>query len=197
VAKFGVTFHSEHLNVVPASDDRACATQRVWADTMNSIDRIVRKKFRFFFQGVLVLSLAALLQAKALSQEITVRYQQSRKFNAMLVIAQVNGKAAVLIVDTGSSRTMVSPELVANPNMSAKFPVSFPFARRSEVSSWAEATLQVGWKRWKQHLVVVQDQAELRRIFGQPIDGILGQDILGEFRRVIIDSEHHTLTLEE
>jgi hypothetical protein len=92
---------------------------------------------------------------------------------------------------------MVSPELVTNPNMSANFPVSFPFARRSEVSSWGEATLQVGWKRWKQHLVVVQDQAELRRIFGQPIDGILGQDILGEFRRVIIDSEHHTLTLKE
>ncbi|MGE5737165.1 MAG: retropepsin-like aspartic protease, partial [Acidobacteriota bacterium] len=162
---------------------------------MTSIDRIVRKKFRAFFQGVLVLSLAALLQARAHIQEITVHYQQSRKFNAMLVIAQVNGKAAVLIVDTGSSRTMISPELVANRNMSAKFPVSFPFAGRSEVSSWGEASLQVGWKRWKQHLVVVQDQAELRRIFGQQIDGILGQDILGEFRRVIIDSEHHTLTL--
>ena len=40
---------------------------------------MVRKKFRAFFQGILVVSLAALLQARALSQEITVRYQQSRR----------------------------------------------------------------------------------------------------------------------
>jgi hypothetical protein len=60
-----------------------------------------------------------------------------------------------------------------------------------------EITLQVGLKTWKQHLVVVQDQAEVRRVFGERIDGILGQDILRKFRKVIIDSEHHTLTFEE
>jgi hypothetical protein len=43
----------------------------------------------------------------------------------------------------------------------------------------------------------VQDEGEIQNAFEQQVDGILGQDILGQFRRVTIDSETHTLTLQE
>jgi|SRR5437868_10024211 hypothetical protein len=150
---------------------------------------------RFLARAALVLIMPAFLRASP--QQIQIEYQQSRKFNAILIVVQVNDKNAVLIVDTGSDRTIISPHLLVNEPLRGKFHVSFLAARRDTPAGWGRANLQLSNQAWKGLLVVVQDQNELRQAFGQPIDGILGQDILGQFRRVIIDSEHHILTLQQ
>jgi len=136
----------------------------------------------------------ALLQASA--QPIQVPYQQSRKFNAILVVVAVNGKPAVLIVDTGSDRTIISPHLLAKEPVQDTFQVLFPYSHHNAPATWGKATLHLSNKVFKEMTVVVQDQSEVRHAFGQPIDGILGRDVLGQFRKVIIDSEQHLLTLQ-
>ncbi len=144
---------------------------------------------------LLAATLTTLLVSR--TKQITIDYQQSHQFRAILVVARVEGKTAVLVVDTGSDRTIVSPQLVSGRESAERFKVSFPAAHRSSISAWGKATIQLGDETWKDHTVVIQDQTALRHIFDQEVDGILGQDILGQFRRVIIDSESHTLTLQE
>ena len=151
-------------------------------------------KRRFSVAVALLLIMPALLRGSA--QQIQIEYQQSRKFNAILIVARVNDKPAVLIVDTGSDRTIISPHLLVSEPAAGNFRVSFLAAHRNSPAAWGRATLQLSNRTWNELLVVVQDQKEVRQAFGQPIDGILGQDILGQFRRVIIDSEHHLLTLQ-
>jgi len=164
---------------------------------MSSIAKTGRAawKRRFFANAALVLAMSAWLEASP--PQTQIEYQQSHRFNAILVAARVNDKPAVLIVDTGSDRTIISPHLLLNKFVSRSFPLSFLEAHRTTSAAWGKANLQLKNRAWKEVLVVVQDQSNLRQAFGQPIDGILGQDILGQFRKVIIDSEHHVLILEE
>ena len=58
-----------------------------------------------------------------------------------------------------------------------------------------QATLQIGEKVWHSRLLTVMNLAELSRLFHRKIDGILGLDILIEFRNVSIDYRHHRLVL--
>src|SRR6478609_2554454 len=82
----------------------------------------------------LALIMPALLQASA--QPIQVPYQQSRKFNAILVVVAVNGKPAVLIVDTGSDRTIISPHLLAKEPVQDTFQVLFPYSHHNAPATW-------------------------------------------------------------
>ncbi len=146
---------------------------------------------------LLTVTLTTSLLSGTSGKQTTIDYQQSQQFHAILVVARVNGKPVVLVVDTGSDRTIVSPRLVGSRELSKRFQVSFPAAHRSAVSAWGKATIQLGNEIWQDHKVVLQDEGQLRHIFNQQLDGILGQDILGQFRRVTIDSESHTITLQE
>jgi hypothetical protein len=172
----------------PGTIKIACTAKSVW----RKLNR------RFFLHGLMMLTLAAVPLCRASEpKETTIKYQKSRRFNAILVIANINNKSAVLIVDTGSDRTIVSPDFVTTDQLSGEFRVSFLTAHRSTLSAWGKIALQLSHKTWKEHVVVVQDFSELRRTFQQKIDGILGQDILSQFRKVTIDSETQTLTLQE
>jgi len=108
----------------------------------------------------------------------------------------VDGKPAVLIVDYGSSKTIISLEL-GNHRAYAQNTVS-----TSKGSGWtgagvsAKATLTVGPFTWRDRRVVVMDLHELSISLGQKVDGLLGMDFLSEFNLVILDSKHHKLILE-
>ncbi len=60
---------------------------------------------------------------------------------------------------------------------------------------WGQATLTIGTTVWKDKRVLVVDTKELSRAFQRKIDGILGQDILDEFKYVEINLEEKRLTL--
>jgi hypothetical protein len=141
--------------------------------------------------------LISLFSLPASGGEIKLDFQRSRRFGAILVVARVNGKPAVLVVDTGSNRTILSPEFGSGRKELPGIQVSLPEAHRDTIASWGSATLQLNTRTWKNLPVVLQGQREVCQAFEQKIDGILGQDILSQFRRIIIDSKTHTILLED
>ena len=60
---------------------------------------------------------------------------------------------------------------------------------------WGEATLVTGTRIWKDHRILVEDMKSITDAMHRKIDGILGQDILDEFKYIEIDFEHKRLVL--
>jgi hypothetical protein len=117
-------------------------------------------------------------------------------FGVILVSVQVNGKPAALILDTGSSTTILSPEA------SGLDPIHLRRAEPPKKGSgfvgdgrWGEVTLITGARIWKDHRVLVLDMKSISDTMHRKIDGILGQDILDEFKCIEIDFEHRRLVL--
>jgi hypothetical protein len=119
--------------------------------------------------------------------EARLPFESSVVLDAMLVRVKVNGRPAVLIFDTGSNCTILSPELASVGSKAGDFIVSFPEDHRLRRAAWASVTLQIDHQILKGRRVVVQDQGEVSTVFKQRIDGILGKDVLNEYRRVTID----------
>jgi hypothetical protein len=134
--------------------------------------------------------------SKTSYRQTIVPIERSPHFGAILVNVHVNGKPAVLILDTGSNTTILSPEISGlNP---AHLPHADPprkgtgFVRDGR---WGKATLTIGTTVWKDKRVLVVDTKDLSRAVQRKIDGILGQDILDEFKYVEINLEEKRLTL--
>lgn len=122
--------------------------------------------------------------------------ERSPHFGAILVSVQVNGKPAVLILDTGSNTTILSPEICG---LEA---ARLPRAERPRKGTgfvgdgrWGQATLTIGTVVWKNKRVLVVDTKDISRATQRKIDGILGQDILDDFKYVEINLEAKRLTL--
>jgi hypothetical protein len=164
------------------------------------------------FASLLALSLPALsggLPRQAVGQQpqpytasktshlrTTVPIERSPNFGAILVSVQVNGKPAVLILDTGSNTTILSPEISGlNP---AHLPRADPPRKGTGFAGdgrWGQATLIIGTTVWKNKRVLIVDTKDISRAVRRKIDGILGQDILGEFKYVEINLAEKWLTL--
>jgi Aspartyl protease len=129
-------------------------------------------------------------------QQIVLPIERSPHNGVILVSVRVNGKPAVLILDTGSNTTILSPEISGlNP---ARLPRAAPPRKGTGFvgdGRWGQATLTIGTTVWKDKRVLVVDTKDLCRAFQRKIDGILGQDILDEFKYVEINLEEKRLTL--
>jgi Aspartyl protease len=134
--------------------------------------------------------------SKTSHRRIVVPLERSPHFGAILVSVRVNGKPAVLILDTGSNTTILSPEISGlNP---ARLPRANPPRKGTGFVSdgrWGQATLTIGTTVWKDKRILVVDTKDLSRSVQRKIDGILGQDILDEFKYVEINLEEKQLTL--
>jgi hypothetical protein len=133
---------------------------------------------------------------KTSHRQTVVPIERSPHFGAILVSVHVNGKPAVLILDTGSNTTILSPEISGlNP---AHLPRAGPPRKGTgfvQDGRWGQATLTMGTTVWKDKRVLVVDTKDLSRAVQRKIDGILGQDILYEFKYVEINFEEKRLTL--
>ena len=117
-------------------------------------------------------------------------------FGEILVRVRVNGRLAVLILDTGCSTTILSPEA------SGLDPINLRRADPPRKGTgfvgdgrWGGATLVTGTRIWKDHRILVADMKSITDAMHRKIDGILGQDILGEFKYIEIDFKHKRLVL--
>jgi hypothetical protein len=117
-------------------------------------------------------------------------------YGVILVSLLVNGKPAILILDTGSSTTILSPEA------SGLDPINLRRAGPPKNGTgfvgdgyWGEATLVTGERIWKDRRILVEDMKGITDTMHRKIDGILGEDILGEFKYIEIDFEHKRLVL--
>jgi hypothetical protein len=126
-----------------------------------------------------------------------IPFEINRKFGSILIRAQVNGQPVTLLVDTGTSRTILSSDLVRlNPLLLD--PAGSPLKGSGLVGSAASstATMEVGKVLWvKREVLVMNGIRDLSNSLEQQVDGILGEDILKEFDSVLIDFKHHRLLL--
>lgn len=126
-----------------------------------------------------------------------IPFEVNRRFGSILIRAQVNGHWATLVVDTGSSHTILSWELVQVS------PLALPHAPAPSKASglvgrgvWSKATLEIGAMTWTDHRVLVtNDFQDLSKSVSEKVDGILGEDVLKDFNSVVIDFQHHRLLL--
>jgi Aspartyl protease len=134
--------------------------------------------------------------SKTSLRQTVVPIERSPHFGAILVSVRVNGKPAVLILDTGSNTTILSPE-ISGLNV-ARLPRAKPPRKGTGFvgdGRWGQATLSIGTRVWKDKRVLVVDTNDLSSAVQRKIDGILGQDILDEFKYVEINLEEKRLTL--
>lgn len=123
-------------------------------------------------------------------QVLQVPLEYATGKNALLIHARINNKPALLILDTGSSQTVLEPQIAGlkaegNPHPEAGF-------RSDGVRH--EVELQVGNMIWKKWPVKVMDQSETLSAYLENPDGILGLDFLQEFSNVALDLEAKTVT---
>jgi hypothetical protein len=136
----------------------------------------------------------ALLPAQAGDTELP--FQLHGRDLVILVEARVNGKPVTLILDTGAAATILHYQILDIPEMNlrlSRFLAGAPGMRGEAM--WAGANLRLGSKLWRERRVVVMNLREVSRVHGRQIDGILGQDILREFDRVVIDFKSRKIIL--
>jgi aspartyl protease len=134
--------------------------------------------------------------SKTPHRQTVVPIERSPEFGVILLSVHVNGKPAVLILDTGSNTTILSPE-ISGLN-TAHLPHAAPPRKGTgfvEDGRWGQATLTIGTTVWKDKRVLVVDTKAISRAVQRKIDGILGQDILNDFKYVEINLEEKRLTL--
>jgi hypothetical protein len=126
-----------------------------------------------------------------------IAFEVNRPFGSILVRAQVNGRPATLIVDTGSSHTILSSELLQVRPLALER-AETPVRGSGLVGSagWAKATVELGALKWPDRRILVMSVfQEISNSMKHRVDGILGEDLLKEFDSVVIDFKHHRLFL--
>jgi predicted aspartyl protease len=147
---------------------------------------------------VFVLTVALALGAFPHPQDpVEIPFEYSRAFGLMLIKVEVNEKPAVMVLDTGSNETIVSPKLVIAKQLRSKDAVAM--AKGSGYSGTAviaTALLRVGPLNPKNCQLLVVDLSDLSKTLGQEVDGILGMSVLKEFEIVSMDLRHNKLVLK-
>jgi hypothetical protein len=128
-----------------------------------------------------------------------VPFELNRTFGAILIRAQVNRHPATLIVDTGSSHTILSPALFEiRPQAWDDAPDAEKGSGLVGTARWAKATVEVGAVTWSdRRVLVMNDFQHLSSSMQERVDGILGEDVLREFSLVIIDYKHNRLVFSQ
>jgi len=144
--------------------------------------------------------LATALQIPAFPQSSNpkeIPFENSRMFGLVLVKVEVNGRSAILIVDTGSNHTIISSELADVPARNLDNVVaSSKGSGFAGAGVFTRATLKVGPIIWRDHKVVAMDMRALSKGLGQKADGLLGMDFFSDCELVVVDLKNHKLILE-
>jgi hypothetical protein len=116
----------------------------------------------------------------------------------ILVQGSVNGRPVIFLLDTGADRTIVSIKTYGNVQYQLesirhydKGPGMVGYALRLPVD------LTLANRLWVAQRVSVMNLEDLKQTLGITFDGLLGQDILREFRSIRIDYHAHVIELEE
>jgi hypothetical protein len=140
----------------------------------------------------------ALALAPAPAQPTTIRVPFHTVKSMILVEGRANGDTLTFLLDTGSIGTIVSARM---------YHAHFPLHRMRRTTDGpgmigesisTHMDLELGGHRWYAQRVSIMNLDELSGILGvKRIDGLLGQDVLREFRSVRIDYHAHIIELEE
>jgi hypothetical protein len=153
-----------------------------------------------FLCAVLVLFVVlALAPAPGPAQPSVCKIPFRTAQSMILVEGKVNGDPVTFLLDTGSLGTIVSSRtyrLKLFPLHAVHHRSQGPGIEGESIS--VRLDLQLGNHRWAGQRVSIMNLEELSGILGiQHLDGLLGEDILREFRSVRIDYKSHVIELEE
>ncbi len=113
----------------------------------------------------------------------------------ILLDAKVNGKRAVLLLDTGAIHSIVDKQSAGLGNLALHELDSMGGIGAAGNCSAREVHFTLGG-RDRTQLVCLLDLAVVSKRVGAHLDGFIGQDVLREFSAVRIDYKAHTVTLE-
>ena len=142
---------------------------------------------------MLVFLLLAPLPALAQRRIVTVPFRSVDSF--ILVDAKIDGTPVRLLVDTGANKTILNAKSFCKTEMNVTRPVN----RGAGIVGNAlrlRVDLEIAHEFMFSRRVSVMNLEELSRRFGIQFDGLLGQDILNQFRSVRIDYKKRVLELE-
>jgi hypothetical protein len=143
----------------------------------------------------LILSLLLLAASSGGAQPGVVRVPFRAVNSLILVEAKVNGQSVTLLLDTGANSTILDAKAYGI----AHLPVSPPVNRGPGIVGNAlrlRVDLEIANQFLFSQQVSVMNLDELAQRFGFHFAGLLGQDILNQFRSVRIDYKTHTIELE-
>jgi len=128
--------------------------------------------------------------------ELEIGLVREKKFGNLLVCVEVNGVAGLMILDTGSSTTLVSEKLAGCGVRDFRHPVT-PLSGSGWRNSgrWGEATIHLGSRYWVNRRVIVDDLRPMSESLDWQIDGVFGEDLLRQYRSVVIDYDKNTVRL--
>jgi hypothetical protein len=149
------------------------------------------------FLGVRSIAIAVLLVAAlpAAMEFSDVAFERIPTRDTILIQAEVNGRAATFIVDTGSTYTIVEPRLVALSRETAGQATLLRGIGISGEGTWVVATIRIGSKTWRRQRILAMSLEAVSRVYGRHIDGILGQDVLRSVKSVLIDNAAQRIVL--
>jgi len=142
---------------------------------------------------MLVFLLLAPLPALAQRRIVTVPFRSVDSF--ILVDAKIDGTPVRLLVDTGANKTILNAKSFCKTEMNVTRPVN----RGAGIVGNAlrlRVDLEIAHEFMFSRRVSVMNLEELSRRFGIQFDGLLGQDILNQFRSVRIDYKRCVIELE-
>ena len=142
---------------------------------------------------MLVFLFLAPLPALAQRRIVTVPFRSVDSF--ILVDAKIDGTPVRLLVDTGANKTILNAKSFCKTEMNVTRPVN----RGAGIVGNAlrlRVDLEIAHEFMFSQRVSVMNLEELSRRFGIQFDGLLGQDILNQFRSVRIDYKRSVIELE-
>jgi hypothetical protein len=141
------------------------------------------------FLALLLTPLPALTQPRI----VTVPFRSVDSF--ILVDATIDGRPVTLLVDTGANKTILNAKSFGR----ASLPISQPLNQGAGIVGNAlrlRVDLELAHQILFSQPVSVMNLEDLSKRFRIPFDGLLGQDILNQFRSVRIDYKTHVIELE-
>ncbi len=135
---------------------------------------------------------AAVLPSSGQPNSLRVPFQYAAGLGSLLIRARINGKPAVLILDTGASHIIVRPAFLGiAPEALAR-----PHARGGITGDAVadEVTLELGGQVWQRRRVSVMDLTNVLAPYKEPVDGLLGLDFLFDFSQAALDFQQRVIT---
>lgn len=133
----------------------------------------------------------------AYAENTTIAFSQDARLRVLRVQANINGRPVTLLFDTGATYSLISSELAGVPRQ--KLPAAChrkgPGIRVAGVRRAVD--LDLGGRTWRERDMVVVDMKEFRKVYGEDVAGIVGQDLLSEFDRVEIDYRNGNIVLSD